>query len=165
MALSRKRKRELERLRKAADALLQEQRAVLGHATTVMNAASLQARALSDEHLAPRVKAALAQANAAATGVRKTVAPVIGAVLAQAVNAMEKSESASLRKAGSAAVGYGRRLGLIETPAKRGIGVGGAIAIGVGALAAVGVGYALWQTFRADDELWVATDEGTIPEA
>jgi hypothetical protein len=26
-------------------------------------------------------------------------------------------------------------------------------------VAAAGVGYALWQTLRADDELWIADDE------
>jgi hypothetical protein len=37
--------------------------------------------------------------------------------------------------------------------------VGGIVAIVFGVVAAVGVGYALWQTLRADDELWIADDE------
>ena len=39
------------------------------------------------------------------------------------------------------------------------MGAGGVIAIGLGIAAAAGVGYALWQAFRSDDELWVAPDE------
>ena len=35
------------------------------------------------------------------------------------------------------------------------------LAIGAGIIAAAGVAYAVWQTFRADDELWVADDEPT----
>jgi hypothetical protein len=42
---------------------------------------------------------------------------------------------------------------------KKGLGAGSYIAIGVGLAAALGVAYAVWQTFRADDELWVAEDE------
>ena len=42
---------------------------------------------------------------------------------------------------------------------KQGPGVGTYLAIGAGIIAAVGVAYAVWQTFRADDELWVADDE------
>ena len=42
---------------------------------------------------------------------------------------------------------------------KKGPGVGTYLAIGAGIIAAAGVAYAVWQTFRADDELWVADDE------
>ena len=166
MALSRKRKRELKKLRKAAEVLLQEQRVVLDHAGTVMNAASRQARLLSDEHLAPRVRDALSQARATAATVRKTVAPALGSALAQAINALESSNSTALHRAADGAIGVSRRLGYDPRPAKKsGIGAGGVIAIGFGVVAAAGVAYALWQTFRADDELWVATEEGTVPEA
>jgi len=44
---------------------------------------------------------------------------------------------------------------------KKGTGVGTYLAIGAGIIAAAGVAYAVWQTFRADDELWVADDEPT----
>ena len=45
---------------------------------------------------------------------------------------------------------------------KKGRGVGTYLAIGAGIVAAVGVAYAVWQTFRADDELWVADDEPDV---
>jgi hypothetical protein len=37
------------------------------------------------------------------------------------------------------------------------------LAIGAGVIAVAGIGYAVWQTFRADDELWVADDEAVPP--
>ena len=36
--------------------------------------------------------------------------------------------------------------------------------VGIG-VAAAGLLYAVWQTFRADDELWVADEEPTAPAA
>ena len=47
---------------------------------------------------------------------------------------------------------------------KQGAGIGTYLAIGAGIIAAAGVAYAVWQTFRADDELWVADDEPTPAE-
>lgn len=53
------------------------------------------------------------------------------------------------------------RLRHAEVPrvAKRRIGFGSAIAITIGLVAVAGVAYAVWQTFRATDELWVADEE------
>ena len=50
-------------------------------------------------------------------------------------------------------------------PQKSGPGAGTVIAIGLGVVAAAGLLYAVWQTFRADDELWVADEEPTAPAA
>jgi hypothetical protein len=44
---------------------------------------------------------------------------------------------------------------------KSGPGAGTIIAVGLGIVAAAGLLYAVWQTFRADDELWVADEEPT----
>jgi hypothetical protein len=47
-----------------------------------------------------------------------------------------------------------------------GLGIGGVLGIVLGLLAVVGIGYAVWQTLRADDDLWVADDEPeTTPNA
>jgi hypothetical protein len=48
---------------------------------------------------------------------------------------------------------------------KSGPGAGTVIAVGLGIVAAAGLLYAVWQTFRADDELWVADEEPTTPSA
>jgi hypothetical protein len=50
-----------------------------------------------------------------------------------------------------------------KPPPKKTSNVGGVIAVGAGVLAAAGVAYAVWQTFRADDELWVADEEPALP--
>ena len=53
-----------------------------------------------------------------------------------------------------------------EVKRKQGPGVGTYLAIGAGVIAAAGVAYAVWQTFRADDELWVADEEpGTASDS
>jgi membrane protein involved in colicin uptake len=44
-----------------------------------------------------------------------------------------------------------------------GVGVGGTVGIVIAAVAAAGIGYAVWQTLRADDDLWVADDEPDLP--
>lgn len=46
---------------------------------------------------------------------------------------------------------------------KKKSGIGSAIAVTAGIAAAAAVAYAVWQTFRADDELWVADDEDAFP--
>jgi hypothetical protein len=58
-------------------------------------------------------------------------------------------------KAGKAAAKHGSKL----TGKKKGLGVGGTLGIllGIGVLA--GIGYAVWQTLRADDDLWVADED------
>jgi hypothetical protein len=58
-------------------------------------------------------------------------------------------------KAGGAAAKHGSKL----ASKKQGRGFGGTLGIllGVGVLA--GIGYAVWQTLRADDDLWVADED------
>jgi predicted MarR family transcription regulator len=46
---------------------------------------------------------------------------------------------------------------------KSGPGVGGWFLIGAGVASLAAVGYALWQTFRADDDLWIADEELDAP--
>lgn len=63
------------------------------------------------------------------------------------------------RKAGEHAAKHGSKRIAKATGRSSGIGVGGVIGIllGVGLLA--GIGYAVWQTLRADDDLWVADED------
>ncbi len=46
---------------------------------------------------------------------------------------------------------------------KKGLGFGGWFLIGTAVTAAAALGYALWQTFRADDDLWIADEELDAP--
>ena len=52
---------------------------------------------------------------------------------------------------------FGEQRGLIK-PEKKGR-FGTVVAIGLGVAATAAVGYALWQAFRSDDELWVAPED------
>ncbi|WP_375401590.1 hypothetical protein [uncultured Amnibacterium sp.] len=45
---------------------------------------------------------------------------------------------------------------------KSGPGTGSIVGLTLGILALIGIGYAVWQTLRADDDLWVADDEPEI---
>ena len=165
MALSRKRQRELKQLRALAESVLDQQKEVLGHAGTVLHEASRQARHLGDEVLAPRVGSALDTvrpsvdrgvfaARRAANQVRLAATPVIAAALAntvQKLDQIEQHETANdLRR-------FGERRGFLA-PQRQKRGVGSIIAIGLGVVAAAGVGYAIWQAFRTDDELWIAPE-------
>lgn len=163
MKLSRKRRRELRRLRNEAQELLDQQRVVLGHAGDVLQQAGRQARRLSDEHLAPRVDETLeavrpavdrgvASARRAADGVRRVTAPLVASALARTIRTLDELDN---KDAAKQVRGFGERTGYLK-PEKK--GVGGIIALGLGIAAAAGVGYALWQAFRTDDELWVAPE-------
>lgn len=168
MSLSRKRRRELRKLRSQAQDLLDQQRVVLSHAGDVLHAAGRQAKHLGDEHLAPRVNDALEnvrpvvdrgvlQARRAAENVRRFSAPLVAGALASTVRTLERLEN---RDAADQVRGFGERRGLL-VPVKKKRRVGSIIAIVLGATAAVGVGYVLWQAFRSDDELWVAPEESS----
>lgn len=169
MSLSRKRRRELRRLRAQTQELLDQQRVVLSHAGAVLGEAGRQAKRLSDEHVAPRVQDAMDQvrpvvdrnvqrAQRAADNVRRMAAPVVAGALAATVRTLDRMEN---REAAAQVRGFGERRGILE-PAKKKGRVGPIVAIALGVSAAAGVGYVLWQAFRSDDELWVAP-EGTEP--
>jgi hypothetical protein len=155
MKLSRKRRRELRRLRKDAQQLLDQQRVVLGHAGEVLHSAGHQARRLSDEHLQPRIDRAIergvTRARRSADNVRRFTAPFVAAALTRTINTLDEIEN---HDAAKQVRGFGERTGYLK-PKRR---VGGVIALGLGLAAAAGVGYALWQAFRTDEDLWVAPE-------
>ena len=164
MKLSRKRRRELRRLRSEAEELLDQQRIVLGHAGDVLHKAGAQAKHLSDEHLAPRIDETgeavrptidrgVASARRAADNVRRVTTPLVASALARTIRALDDIES---HDAAKQVRSFGERTGYIKPTKKR--RAGGMFALGLGIAAAAGVGYALWQAFRTDDELWVASD-------
>ena len=164
MNLSRKRQRELNRLRAAAEEVLYEQKEVMGRAGTVLQEASRQAKLLSDEHVAPRVQDALNNARPvlnrgvwatrnALSSLRRVTAPVVTGALVSTIRALDSLDDDRARVASKSLSSFGQRSGIIEKPRRRAGSVVGTV---LAVAAVVGVGYALWQTFRADDELWVA---------
>ncbi|MBL3680484.1 DUF5324 family protein [Leucobacter chromiireducens] len=167
MNLSRKRRRELRSLRGNAQDLLDQQRVVLSQAGDVLSQAGHQAKLLSDEHLAPRVEETLeavrptvdrgvATARRAADSVRRVTTPFVASALARTIRTLDELDNDD---AAAKVRGFGERAGyLAPVKTKKKGRVGGIIAIGLGVAAAAGVGYALWQAFRTDDELWVAPE-------
>lgn len=163
MALSRKHRREQRRLRKNAQELLDEQRVVLSHAGDVLGQATRHAKSLGDTYVAPRVEDAANQvrpyvergagaARRTADRVRLVTMPLVAAALANTVRTLDRLDN---HDAAKQVRRFGERQGLLKSKKRS---AGGVIAIGLGIAAAAGVGYAIWQAFRADDELWVAPE-------
>lgn len=175
MGLSRKRRRELKRLRGSAADLWDEQKEVLDRASRVVREASHQVAQLGREEVAPRVREAVdghirpgvasgiaATRSAAGTTREKLVDDVLPAVtsaLTSALAIIEATKNPQVREALARVGKAGAKAGAKVVPtAAKASGPGRYILIGVGIVAAAGLAYAAWQTLRADDELWV-TDE------
>jgi hypothetical protein len=172
MALSRKRRKELNRLKAQAEDLWDDQKELLDHATKVVRRASRQAAHYAREEVAPRVRdtyedrvrpafeSGVSSARSAARTAGKRfsddVLPAMTGALGTALAALEVAKNREVReaiaRASRGANAVGTKLGLVQAPKP---GPGRYILIGIGVVAAIGVAYAAWQTLRADDELWV----------
>jgi hypothetical protein len=170
MSLSRKRRKELKRLRSSAEELWGNQQHVLEHANAVAREASRQLGHLTREEVVPRVRTgyesyvrpAADQAKGYARVAGDTVERGLGNVLGSMLAIGDVAGDARVRRAVQRV--SPRAMAVVDE--KKGPGVGTYLAVGAGIVAAIGVAYAVWQTFRADDELWVADDEadaGTTP--
>lgn len=171
MSLSRKRKKELKRLKSEANELWHAQQDILDHANHVAREASRQLSAYGREQVVPTVLNTYEQrvqpvvdrgyaasrdfAEGAKRSLDKTVLPVLGGVVGSVLSIGDIAKDHRVRAA----------LDRFQPakPAPKKSNVGSVIAVGVGVLAAAGVAYAVWQTFRADDELWVADEEPALP--
>lgn len=166
MSLSRKRRKELKRLRSSAEELWGNQQNVLEHANAVAREASRQLGHLTREEVVPRVRTGyesyvrpgIMQARNVARGAGDSVERGLGTALGSVLSIGDIANDARVRRALERVT---PRSVVVE---KKGPGVGTYLAIGAGIIAAAGVAYAVWQTFRADDELWVADDEPTPAE-
>ena len=162
MSLSRKRRKELKRLRSSAEELWGNQQDVLDHASKVAREARRQLNLLAQEEVVPRVRTGyesyvrprVDQARGFAQGAGDTVERTLGGVVGSLLSIGDVANDTRVRRA-LARTGDKRAV-VVE---KKGAGIGTYLAIGAGIVAAAGVAYAVWQTFRADDELWVADDE------
>ena len=165
MSLSRKRRKELTRLRKSADELWGRQQEVLERANVIAREARRQAGVLTREEVVPRVREGYEHylrpgvhaTQDLADGVRRRIVddvlPGIGNAIGTALSVGDMAKDARVRAALKRL--HLEKLAVVE---KKGAGVGTYLAIGVAVAAAAGVAYAVWQTFRADDELWIADD-------
>ena len=182
MALSRKRQKELNRLKSQAEAVWEDQKELLDHASKVVREASRQAANYTREEVAPRVRdtyedkvrpavgAVGASAKSAAQSARDRLAddvlPAMSSALGTALAAIEVAKNKQVREAiGRASrigTDFGTKVGLIEPPKKS--GPGKYILIGFGVVTVAAIAYAAWQTLRADDDLWI-DDEPESPEA
>lgn len=172
MALSRKRQKELKRLKGQAEDIWEDQKELLEHASKVVRDASRQAARYAREEVSPRirdtyedtvrpaVRSGIAGARSAANNGRDNlvhhVLPSVTSALGTALAAIEVAKNQQVRDAVSRATkigtDVGKRAGIIKPqPA----GPGRYILIGLAVVAAAGVAYAAWQTLRADDDLWI----------
>lgn len=154
-SMARKKLSEADRLRADAERLLHQQREVLAHAGSVVRDASRELGRYAHDEAYPR---AAASARHAASATRHKildeVLPGVASVIGSTLAAVDTARGTAGKK-GSKAAGLAVAA-LTKAPKKS--GAGKLIGLGVVAVAALGVGYVLWQTFRADDELWVEED-------
>jgi hypothetical protein len=167
MSLSRKRRKELKRLRSSAEELWGNQQQVLEEANAVAREASRQLGHFTREAVVPRVRTGyesyvrpgMEQARTLAKGAGDSLERTVGNALGSVLSIGDIANDARVRRAVERL--SPRAAAVIQQ--KKGPGFGTYLAIGVGIIAAAGVAYAVWQTFRADDELWVADDEPLPP--
>jgi len=204
MTLSRKRERELKRLKHSASELWEDQREVLEHASKVVREAGRQAGYVGREEVVPRVRdtidhrikptvaSGISATRSAAEHTRDKIShevvPSVASAIASALAVIEVAKDARVKQAireirrasdstthlldttnkktKKAAKKYSKKLSTLP-PQKKSHGPGGYIALGVGLVALAGLGYAVWQTLRADDDLWITdeTDDFTKPES
>jgi len=163
MSLSRKRRKELRKLRGKAEDLWHDQQELMERANVLAREARRQAGNYAQEHVVPRVREGYEHylrpgmsrgsnlLKSAGEKVADTVVPVVGSALGTALSVVDVAKDARVK----AAIKRRDPKLLLE---KKGPGFGTYLAIGAGVAVIAGIGYAVWQTFRADDELWVADD-------
>lgn len=168
MSLSRKRKKELIRLRREAEELWGNQQVVIDHAAHVAREAGRQLGHLNREvvaprvqagyehYLAPRVSQAGVFARQAGARLEHDVLPAVGRTIGAVLSVGDVAREARIRKA---LARVAPALAPVEEKKSR---VGAFVAFGAIFALLGALGYAAWQTFRADDELWIA-DESDIP--
>lgn len=169
MGLSRKRQRELKRLKRSAEELWDEQREAIEHASAVLRDARRQAANYAREEVGPRVRDTYedrvrpavrdglrAGRSAASWGRERLsddVLPAISGAVGSALAMLEAAKDPRVRDVVRRVSSVGQRAGIVQAP--KSAGPGRFILIGLGVVAAAGIAYAAWQTLRADDDLWI----------
>jgi hypothetical protein len=182
MALSRKRQKELKKLKRSADDLWTQQREAIEQANFVLREATRQANALAREEVVPRVQhvyedrvqpvvaGGVAGVRSASGAVKDKVVgdvlPALSGAIGSAIAVLEAARNPKVREVVRSATRAGHRVApaVVPAPSRRGPGPATYIAIGLGVVAVAGVAYAAWQTLRADEDLWIEdlSDVGAI---
>ena len=167
MSLSRKRKKELRRLQDEANKLWSAQQVIVGDAAHVAREAGRQLDNFRREQVVPTVQDVY----------EHRVRPVVDRGVQIVPRRRRPPRHPRRRRCDRNRphrVGHRERQAhrnpahdrvRPRRPRKSGPGIGTVIAIVLGVGAAIGVLFAAWQTLRADDELWVADDPLSAPEA
>ena len=169
--------------RENLSALLDEQRAVLERAAAIVRDASHQFGAFTREEVTPKVRdtmtntvkpflaGGVASAALASTTVKNKikggVLPVMSGAVDKAADVGKKFGRELDKEAWNAkAELLAKRFGIAPVkPAPAPTpGPGRYILIAVGAVAVAGLAYAVWQTLRADDDLWIEDEPEAIDE-
>lgn len=163
---SKKQKKELKKLQKSAAELWEKQQVVAGQAREVAREATRQASRFGRETVVPSAQSKYHEVvdpyvdiarpyvdrgyKVSKKAVDTRVVPAVGSFVGRVAGAVD---------AARAATGHP-----VEPPKKK-RRVGPVIAVVLGIAAAAGIVFAAWQTLRADDELWVADDPLSAPDA
>ncbi|MBO9578700.1 MAG: hypothetical protein J7480_08050, partial [Microbacteriaceae bacterium] len=130
----------------------------------VAREAGQQGAAFARDEVAPRVRAAASTTADAARTAYDRVAPAAASTLATVAAMGDQGVRAVLARLAKARASAAPAAVVVAAPTRKGIGVGGWIGIAVSAVAIGAVAYAVWQTLRADDDLWIE-DEADEPVA
>ncbi|MFC7787973.1 DNA helicase [Microbacterium sp. MAHUQ-60] len=164
MNLNRKRRKELRKLQNDAGQLWEAQQVLVGHAADVAREAGRQLGNFNREQVLPVVQDTYNRRLAPAVDrgmkvgkhvVDERVVPIVGGVVGTALSAWDVANNKRHELVHRAA----------PAPKKKSMGLGSIVALVLGAAAAIGVVAAAWQALRADDELWVADDPLSTPNA
>lgn len=174
LELTRKRAKEIKKLRKKADKLWAEQRVVSNHASEIARQARDQARAYGNESLRPAAERVLHRGadvgrdrlSRATKGWNSAVVPALATGLGSFAAMAQVAKDDRVK----GAIDNVRRYATVPevAPVKQqqsGPNAFQWILIGVGAVAVASAAYAAWQTLRADDDLWIPDAEDSAVDA
>ena len=160
MGSSRRNMSEAEVLKLHAEELLHEQQRVLAHAATVVREASRELGRVTSEEVIPRVaRGARSTARNTRDKLVDDVLPSVAAVIGSTLSVIDAARDQRLGQVASRVTSLASKARPLVVPAAKSAGAGKYIGLGILAAAVIGIGYVAWQTFRADDELWVSEDE------
>ncbi len=142
---------DLDRLKFQAEELWEHQQAGISKARALAAAASRQGLDYTRDEVAPRVGRAYNGGVAA---------------LGSAIATVQAFRDKQVRDALSTASRVRLQSPVIIAPEpRRKSGIGLWIGIGLGAVALTAVGYVVWQTLRADDDLWIEDSDSSAEDA